>query len=254
MHTNGVTEVWTHFSVNKHLRELILNCFSLTNQPTNCTMADSTGFKFAMPVEPQPPEPQPPEMEVTDGAAEGDVILALQHSRLRVSPVILASASPVFKVMLGPAFLEGQDFRSAQYPKEIPLEDDSTAMTRLCFLLHHRRDPKCSPPQDIPLVDSAEGLFALAVVADKYSCTDAVGMATGNLLAYYTYNSVSTGMPIGALLYLIGTTYILEDDRQFALFTRHLIMDHVTTLSKAAVHSAIDVLPQHFLRMSNPSK
>jgi hypothetical protein len=197
------------------------------------------------------PSSQLPAMEVTDVAAEGDVILTLQHSRLRVSSVILASASPVFKVMMGPAFLEGRDFRSAQYPKEIPLEDDSTAMTRLCFMLHHRRYPKCSPPQDIPLVDGAEGLFALAVVADKYSCTDAVGMATGNLLAY---NLISTGMPIGALLYLIGTTYILEDDRQFALFTRHLIMDHVTTLSKAAVHSAIDVLPQHFLRMSDPFK
>jgi hypothetical protein len=197
------------------------------------------------------PSSQLPAMEVTDVAAEGDMILTLQHSRLRVSSVILASASPVFKVMMGPAFLEGRDFRSAQYPKEIPLEDDSTAMTRLCFMLHHRRYPKCSPPQDIPLVDGAEGLFALAVVADKYSCTDAVGMATGNLLAY---NLISTGMPIGALLYLIGTTYILEDDRQFALFTRHLIMDHVTTLSKAAVHSAIDVLPQHFLRMSDPFK
>jgi hypothetical protein len=212
-------------SINDCASSCSISFLSPTTENRNT--ADGTIVRLSGTAMTSTPSSQLPAMEVTDVAAEGDMILTLQHSRLRVSSVILASASPVFKVMMGPAFLEGRDFRSAQYPKEIPLEDDSTAMTRLCFMLHHRRYPKCSPPQDIPLVDGAEGLFALAVVADKYSCTDAVGMATGNLLAY---NLISTGMP------------------------RHLIMDHVTTLSKAAVHSAIDVLPQHFLRMSDPFK
>jgi hypothetical protein len=88
------------------------------------------------------PVSQPLGMEVLDVAAEGDVVFNLKLTRLRVSSAILASASPVFKVMLGPVFLEGQDFRSAQYPKQIPLEHDSAAIMRLCFLLHHKCDPK----------------------------------------------------------------------------------------------------------------
>ena len=193
-------------------------------------------------------------MEVVDVAAEGDVILTLQHSRLRVSSVILASASPVFKVMLGPVFLEGQDFRGAQYPKEIPLEDDSSAMTRLCFLLHHKRDPQDPTSHSISLLDDAEGLFALAVVEDKYGSIDAVRMAGDSLLSYFAYNSVSTFMATQALLYFIGTAYILEDQRQFALYTRRLIMDHAMRFSLITSHPALAALPHHFLRKFAPSK
>jgi hypothetical protein len=189
-----------------------------------------------------------PEMEVIDVAAEGDVIFNLQLTRLRVSSAILASASPVFKVVLGPAFLEGQDFRSVQYPKQIPLEDDSTAMTRLCFLLHHKRDPQDPMSHDVSLADGSERLFDLAVAADKYGCTDAVRMAGSSLLAYFAYSSTSTGMPIGALLYLIGAAYVLEDNHQFALFTRRLAMDHTTRFSKLAAHAVMTTLPIFVLR------
>jgi hypothetical protein len=200
------------------------------------------------------PSSQLPAMEVTDVTAEGDVILTLQHSRLRVSSVILASASPVLKVMLGPAFLEGQDFRSAQYPKEIPLEDNSTAMTRLCFMLYHKRDPQDpdSYAQEISLEDGAEGLFALAVTADKYGCADAVRMAGSSLLSYFAYNSTSTGMPIEALLHLIGAAYVLEDNRQFALYTRRLVMDYTTRFAKLAAHPVTTTLPIFVLRGSPP--
>jgi len=198
------------------------------------------------------PGSQPPDMEIIDVTTEGDVVFNLQLTRLRVSSVILASASPVFKVMLGPAFLEGQDFRSAQHPKQIPLEDDSTAMTRLCFLLHHKRDPQDPTSHDISLEDGAEGLFALAVTADKYGCADAVRMAGSSLLSYFANSSISTSVPIGGLLYLIGTAYILEDHRQFAMFTRRLVMDHTTRLSKVASHPAMAVLPQTVTRSFTP--
>lgn len=193
------------------------------------------------------PASQPPEMTTTDITAEGDVILILQHSCLRVSSAILASASPVFKVMLGPAFLEGQDFRSAQYPKQIPLEDDSTAMTRLCFLLHHKRDPEDPTSHDISLTDGAEGLFALAIVADKYGCADAVRATGSSLLAHFVYSSISTGMLIGSVLNLVGTAYVLEDDRQFALLTRRLVMDHTTRFSRVDGNPAMAALPGSFL-------
>jgi len=38
--------------------------------------------------------------------ADGDILLVLGETRLRVSSVILSSASPVFKAMLGPNFSE----------------------------------------------------------------------------------------------------------------------------------------------------
>lgn len=217
-------------------------------------MADDAIVKFTGTGVPSTPASQPTETTNTDITAEGDVILILQHSRLRVSSAILASASPVFKVMLGPAFLEKQDFRSAQYPKQIPLDDDSTAMTRLCFLLHHKRDPQNSTPHDIPLTDGAERLFALAVTANKYGCAGAVGMAGSSLLSYFAYSSTSTGMPIEALLYLIGAAYVLEENRQFALFTRRLVMDQTTRFAKLAAHPVMAFLPVFVLRESIPSE
>src|SRR4051794_7605946 len=47
-------------------------------------------------------------------------------------------------------------------------------MTRLCFLLHHKRDPQDPASHNISLADGAEGLFTLAVTTDKYGCADAV--------------------------------------------------------------------------------
>lgn len=89
---------------------------------------------------------QPSEMANVDIAPEGDVIFVLQQTRLRVSSVILASASPVFKVMFGPNFAEGQGHRTAGEPREVPLHDDDLcAMTRLCRLLHHQPDQEAFP-------------------------------------------------------------------------------------------------------------
>jgi len=90
--------------------------------------------------------PHPSEMVNIDIAAEGDVILVLQQTRLRVSSAILSSASPVFKTMFGPNFLEGQGQRSAGDPREVTLHDDDLcAMTRLCRLLHHQPDQEAFP-------------------------------------------------------------------------------------------------------------
>jgi hypothetical protein len=81
-----------------------------------------------------------------DVATEGDVIFVLQQTRLRVSSVILASASPVFKAMFGPSFAEGQGHRTAEEPREVPLHDDDLgAMIRLCRLLHHQPDQEAFP-------------------------------------------------------------------------------------------------------------
>jgi len=217
-------------------------------------MADGTVAELSGTAITSTPASQPPDMEVIDVTTEGDVIFNLELTRLRVSSVILASASPVFKVMLGPAFLEGQDVRSAQCPKEIPLEDESTAMTRLCFLLHHKRDPQDPASHNISLADGAEGLFTLAVTADKYGCADAVHPTGSSLVSRFVYKAISTGISMEAVLYLIGAAYLLGDHRQFALLTRRLVMDYSKTYSSLASHPATAALSHQFLRKFVTSK
>ena len=97
-------------------------------------------------------------------ATEGDVIFVLQQTRLRVSSVILSSASPVFKAMFGPNYAEGQGQRSAGEPREVPLfDDDLCAMARLCRLLHHQPDQEAFPHGDPhgQIVECAQEFYTL---------------------------------------------------------------------------------------------
>lgn len=195
---------------------------------------------------------QLPDMTTVDIATtNGDVFLTLGQTRLRVSSVILSSASPVFKAMLGPDFLEGQGERSAQNPKEIPLPDDDVAvMTRLCRLLHHQGD--CSSRDPKAVAASARGLFNLAVLADKYDCIGSIQMAGGYLL-FDLESATSAGRaPVQAMLNLVAASYILEDGRHFALFTRRLVLDFANTFSTMSSEPALAVLPNVFLRKCFP--
>jgi hypothetical protein len=135
----------------------------------------------------------PPNMTTIDiTTTDGDILLVLGETRLRVSSVILSSASPVLKTMLGPNFLEGQGDRSAQDPKEIPLSDDDVAaMVRLCRLLHHQDDMPATPHDKMSLAAYAEELLALTELADKYSCMGSIRLAGG----YMLFNSAAVAGP-----------------------------------------------------------
>jgi hypothetical protein len=200
-------------------------------------------------VEPSPTSSSLSKMAIVDIATtDGDILLILGETRLRVSSVILSSASPVFKVMLGPNFSEGQGDRSARSPKEITLEDDDLdTMTRLCRLLHHQRDLPATPHDGIPLDTCAKGLFDLAVLADKYGATESIQMAGGYLL-FQLASLKPKDIPISALVFLIAAAFMMEDHRHFALFTRRLVMDHVDNYSTVAHHPALAMLPILFLR------
>jgi hypothetical protein len=196
----------------------------------------------------------PPTMTTIDIATtDGDVLLTLGETRLRVSSVILSSASPVFKAMLGPNFSEGQGDRSAQNPKEIPLlGDDKAVMTRLCRLLHHQRDLPESSHDKKSLVMGAQELFDLTELADKYNCTVSIQLAGGYLLFELCTIPLSPDTPIDSLLHLAAAAYTLEDSRHFALFTRRLVLDFTVSYSLAAGHYALASLPDNFLRKSSP--
>ena len=183
--------------------------------------------------------------------AYGDVILVLEDTaRLRVSSVILSSASPVFKIMFGPTFLEGQGKRSAESPKEVSLiDDDPTTMTRLCRLLHHQLDQEFLNlfATQAAASQRAQELYNLAVLSDKYNCTDSIKMPGGYLLSQFGLDSVSQSLPSDDLLALIYAAYTMGDCRYFAFFTRCLVLDAVFNYSTIVKHHVVANLPNSFL-------
>ena len=97
---------------------------------------------------------------------DGDVILDLATGEsLRASSAVLSLASPVFKKMLGPHYLEGQASRSAEQPKHIELVDDEFAAMKLLLQLMHFQKP---PTADI----TASNLNHYADAVDKWDCAD----------------------------------------------------------------------------------
>jgi hypothetical protein len=205
----------------------------------------------------EPDGPNSPDMSTIEIATtDGDVLLVLEETRLRVSSVILSSASLVFKTMLGPNFLEVQGNRSAHDPKEIPLlDDDVIVMTRLCRLLHHQRELPNSSPPGVPFSDistaliiDARALFDLAVLADKYGCAESIQMAVGYLFFELGSRLKASDVSTIVQLNLITAAYIFEDRRHFALFTRRLVMDHFRAYSRTCSHHpALAILPTSFL-------
>lgn len=174
----------------------------------------------------------------------GDVILVLSTARLRVSSVILASASPVFKAMLGPNFSEGQDARSVQNPKDISLpDDDAAAMTRLCYLIHHQHDSQAEESPE----SGAKSLFALAMATDKYACTTALNITGHFLLSNFSTPAITSILTAGALLNLSAAANLFDNRRYFNYFTRCLALDTTERYSSLAKHPALAMLSPSIL-------
>jgi hypothetical protein len=163
---------------------------------------------------------------IYDLASSGDVVLTLRLTRLRVFSAVLSTASPVFRAMFGSNFLVGQGVHSAEHPREISLgQDDSNATMRLCYLLHHQRDPSDSSPLSVSSVQGAKEFSTMAVLAEKYGCTHSINMVSAEPLSYFADPStINASASIEVLLHLIAATYVLEDRRQFARFTGYLVL------------------------------
>ncbi|KAK5726164.1 hypothetical protein LTR17_012979 [Elasticomyces elasticus] len=178
----------------------------------------STGTPASAAVE-DPVEPQ----EVTL-IEEGDVKLVLQNgTRVRVSSVVLSLASPVFKKMLGPHYLEGQAPRSAEQPKEVQLpDDDPNAMGKMLALLHfHDADTR------IAVISPAE-LANLAVAVDKYDCVTALALTTEALLKRCTEPGAVPLLYVQTLPYyarLATAAFLLRNKNLFVKYTRLLVVE-----------------------------
>lgn len=230
-----------------------LDRHALTSPPTTETMTDtevdaSLGQLALVSLEPQNTTITTA-MHIAKSDADIVLVLGDGETQLRVSSVILSSASPVFTTMLGPNFLEGQGDRSAQDPKEITLlDDDVNAMVRLCRLIHHQDNMPPTPNDKDSLAGVAEELLALVIVADKYRCIDSIRFAGECML----FNSASTAAfldpSMGTLLHLVAAAYMLNDSRHFALFTRKLVLDTPKSYSLVMHCPALEVLPSELLR------
>lgn len=80
-------------------------------------------------------------------------------------------ASPVFKAMLGPAFVEGATSYTEENSPHLP-NDDPQSLTLLCAILHHQCDA----------IDDFGQLAGLTVLADKYQCIRSIKPFVSSLL------------------------------------------------------------------------
>jgi hypothetical protein len=103
---------------------------------------------------------------------EWDIVLIVGEDQVQIhaSSQILCMASKPFSKMLGPHFKEGQP-HAGSTEKELPLPADKPSAIRImCDIIHHQVD-------GTGLVPTAAEICDLAIVADKYDCTRATGLA-----------------------------------------------------------------------------
>ena len=176
---------------------------------------------------------------------DGDLILELDGANLQVSSKVLKLSSKVWKAMLSPNFAEGNQQLGDDKLLHVSLpEDDTEAMTAMCYLLHHRyRDVDSNP--------SFEFLAKLAVVVDKYDCTQAVSQWSG----FSIHKILHGGGPNPYNDQMLPLTFIFDDALGFQQFTK----THVYSRSKIRLSKTSDIdpgsgiwslLPDHLIGMS----
>ncbi|KAE9376314.1 hypothetical protein N431DRAFT_501229 [Stipitochalara longipes BDJ] len=159
---------------------------------------------------------------VVDSA--GDVILSLGDVSLLISSKVLSVASPVFRVMFGPHFQEGEALSrsNSTAPAVIPLlDDDPTAMKILCQVLHHQTEA----PYELFAAENISGLRNLATVSDKYSCAGAVSLATNAWI-----QAVETQEPKATqdeLFHLLEVAYILDHPVLFERVSKRILISDI---------------------------
>ena len=165
-----------------------------------------------------------PERRDVEVAADGDLVLALpEELYIRVSSNALSLVSPVFKAMLGPRFREGNEPRSSDRPIEIPLpEDDGIAMKHLCLLLHGRTgDSYSHGDRTFPTQ-----LHALAVLADKYDCVEAISLPTEAMLSRFWNYRTTQPLLMEQMGCLAMAAASLRLSPLFYAFTKSIVLDY----------------------------
>lgn len=162
-------------------------------------------------------------ISIVDIAQSGaDLILTVgtkkKKQKLRVSSAVLCATSPVFSVMLGPKFREGQVTRNAESPQEIDLPDDKAdGVSDMCHLLHHKVE------DILKAYITSTRLYHFAVTVDKYQCSEVLQLQSQGLFCRHL--ACFTG-DVEWQVYVrrIGAAYILDQKENFEVATKGLIM------------------------------
>ena len=156
----------------------------------------------------------------------GDLVLEIGTSKKKplVSSTVLTNLSKVFAVLLGPNFKEGQTQRDATNPQTISLpDDDVTAVTHMCMMLHCKVVPEFSNPggnattTDTTRDNHSLRLLKLAMVIDKYDCVDVLRLQINPLvwdnLDRFRYGALATCR-------IANVAWLLQLPRAFRAATR----------------------------------
>ena len=150
-------------------------------------------------------------------APTGDTILVVgdRKTELRVHSLCMRTASKVFDAMFGPHFSEGRP-SNGDLPKEIPMPDDNaTAMTTICNVIHHRNAL-------LPDVLEPSKLAEIAEAADKYDCVLALKYVMIQWLDHQLLDFKTSAffLNVGSLLM---AAYVFDNSGAFRRVTQKLI-------------------------------
>lgn len=130
-----------------------------------------------------------------------------------MSSATLKATSPVFAVLLGPRFAEGQHQGRTKQPKVIaPPEDEPQAMSDVCCLLHGK-----SVNGFLQRVDGSR-LLDQGIGTDKYSYFSALRLLVqGIFFPHLDYINDQSDIYIRYLGKLHAAAYLLEHARAFEI-------------------------------------
>ncbi|KAI3573851.1 hypothetical protein IWW34DRAFT_634180 [Fusarium oxysporum f. sp. albedinis] len=152
---------------------------------------------------------------VVEIASNGDLVLIVgpEETKLRVRSTLLMAASKPFSVMLGPDWKEGHNMHNQHGPFELPLPDDNaTALKIVCSIIHHQNEK-------VPQTLAASDILAIAVVADKYLCMNALKFASETWLRTF-------GSEPYNLMLLTASAYLFRNAQAFSEITRALVLEY----------------------------
>ncbi|KAJ0316627.1 hypothetical protein Brms1b_005345 [Colletotrichum noveboracense] len=191
-------------------------------------MVDSTSNSK----EPHYQTPNPPSTPRPEIAPNGEVILLIgpDSHPIRVHALILADASPVFKCLLKPTSSTYTEpaavlFATPDSPAHVTLpEDDPQAIETICRVLHSRIDDDVCDLSD-------DEVLRVAVAADKYDCTAAMGLAVRHWLRADKLEAIKNAVRDGCIGFRRGdmllAAYWFKCEPVFEELTRLLVTSSV---------------------------
>ena len=110
---------------------------------------------------------------------DGDLILVLEATELKVSSKALSLASKVFKAMFKPGFKDGNTMRAGKgslFSIHLP-DDDTDAMSTICKIIHYKPDPISEV--------SIDTVKDVAIAADKYDCIQSISLWFATCMSHF---------------------------------------------------------------------